>query len=115
MYALGITHSLLLVRNTAIDLLSLPPPPCRWRITRRNRRPPQRHQMAPLVRIAGHLRAVLAAHVALKLMDRRRLRAPNDVQGDRLVGIAAEAPDFKIKVAHVERVAQGRATAVPIP
>jgi hypothetical protein len=64
--------------------------------------------MAPLERIAAHLRAVLAAHVALKLMDRRRLRAPNDVQGDRLVGIAAEAPDFKIKAARVERITQGR-------
>jgi hypothetical protein len=71
--------------------------------------------MAPLVRIAGHLRAVLAAHVALELMDRRRLRTPHDVQGDRLVGIAAEAPDFKIKVARVERVTQvGEGCAGPL-
>ena len=34
---------------------------------------PERRQMAPLIRIASNLRAVLAAQVALQLMDRRVL------------------------------------------
>ncbi len=41
-------------------------------MARRNLRPPQRDQMAVLVRIAAHLRAVLTAHVALQLVARRR-------------------------------------------
>ena len=39
----------------------------------------QRDQMAALVRITPNLRAVLAAHVALQLMDRRCLRSAHDV------------------------------------
>jgi hypothetical protein len=53
--------------------------------------------MAPLVRI-----------VSLQLMDRRRLRAPHDIERHRLVGVAAEATDFEIEVARVERVTQGQ-------
>ena len=64
--------------------------------------------MAALVRIASDLRAVLAPHVALQLMDRRCLRPPDDVQGNGLVGVAAEAPHFEVIVARVERVAEGR-------
>ena len=41
-------------------------------------------------------------------MDRSRLRAAHDVKGNRLMGIAAEAPDFRIEVTRVERVTQGR-------
>ena len=49
------------------------------------------------LRIAPHLRAVLAAHVAFQFVDGRGLRPPNDIERDRLVGVAAEAADFKIK------------------
>ena len=35
----------------------------------------------------------------------RRLRSPHDVEGDSLVGVAAEATDFKIGVARIKRVA----------
>ena len=54
--------------------------------------------MAALVRIAAHFRAVLAPHVAFQLMDWRRLGPPHDVEGDGLMGIAAEAADFEIGV-----------------
>ena len=64
--------------------------------------------MAALIRIAPHLRAVLAAHVSLKFVDRRVLRSPNDIKRDGLMGVAAEAPDLKIEVTRVERVTQGR-------
>jgi hypothetical protein len=64
--------------------------------------------MAALIGITAHLRAVLAAHVTLQLMDRRCLRAAHNVEGNRLMGIAAEAADFKIQVACIERVTQGR-------
>jgi hypothetical protein len=61
---------------------------------------PQRDRMALLVGIAAHLRAVLAAHVALQLMDRRALRSPPDVQRDGLIGVAAM--DFQIAVPSIE-------------
>lgn len=54
--------------------------------------------MAPLERIAAHLRTVLAAHVPLKLVDRCRLRPPHDIEGDRLMGVATETAHFEIKV-----------------
>ena len=52
--------------------------------------------MAALVGIATDLRAILAAHVALQLVDRRRLRPPDDVQGDGLMRVAAETFHFEI-------------------
>ena len=64
--------------------------------------------MAPLARIASHLRTVLAPHVALKLVDRRRLRSPHDVQGDGLVGVATGTADFEIIVPRIERIPQRR-------
>ena len=64
--------------------------------------------MAPLVRIAAHLRAILASHIALQLMDRRCLRAAHNVEGNGLMGVATEAADLKIEVTRVERVTQGR-------
>ena len=64
--------------------------------------------MAPLVRIAGHLRAVLASHVALQLMDRRCLRAAHDVERDRLMRVTAETADLEIDVAGIERVTERR-------
>ena len=54
--------------------------------------------MATLVRIAAHLRANLASHVALKLIDRRRLRSAHDVECDGLIGIATKTSDFTVKV-----------------
>jgi hypothetical protein len=62
--------------------------------------------MAPLVGIAPHLRAVRAPHVALQLMDPRRLRPPHDVKCDGLMSVAAEATDFAIEVACIERVTE---------
>ena len=41
-------------------------------------------------------------------MNRRRLRPPDDVQRDGLVGVAAETFDFEVMVAGVERIAEGR-------
>jgi hypothetical protein len=64
--------------------------------------------MAALVWISTNLGAVLAAHVALQLMDRRRLGPTNDVKGDALMGIATEAPDFEIAITSIECVAERR-------
>jgi hypothetical protein len=65
--------------------------------------------MAPLVRIASHLRAIFAAHVAFEFVDRRRrLRTPHDVERDRLVRVATEASDFEIAVPGIDRIAQRR-------
>jgi hypothetical protein len=80
-------------------LLSLTRPPIRRRIARRNLRPPQRDQMAALVGIAPHLRAVLAAHVPLQFVDRRRLRPAHDVERDGLMRVAAETADLKVLAA----------------
>jgi hypothetical protein len=55
--------------------------------------------VAALERIALSLRALAAAHIALQFMDGRRLAAAHDVQGDRLVGVAAEAFDFEVEIA----------------
>src|ERR1700736_3555843 len=88
--------------------LSLPRPPRGWRMARRNLGGAQRHEMAPLVRIAAPLRAVLAAHVAFQLMDWRRLWPPHDVERDCLMCVAAEAFHFEIEVTGVERVAERR-------
>jgi hypothetical protein len=41
-------------------------------------------------------------------LRRRRLRPPDDVQRDGLVGVAAETFDFEVMVAGVERIAEGR-------
>ena len=71
--------------------------------------------MAALVRIAPNLRAVLAAHVALQFMDRRRLRSAHDVERDGLVRVAAKAFHFEIAVPGVDRVAERRAMAAPDP
>jgi len=68
--------------------------------------------MAALVRIAANLRTVPAPHVALQFMDRRGLRSPHDVEGDNLMGVAAEAADFEIAVSRIECVAQPRGIAV---
>jgi hypothetical protein len=59
-----------------------------------------------LVGIATDLRAILAPHVALQLMDRRHLRSPHDVEGNGLMRVAAKAADFKVAIARIERVAE---------
>jgi hypothetical protein len=62
--------------------------------------------MAPLVGIAPPLRAVSAPHVPLKLMDRRGLWAPYDIQRNCLMGVAAKTPNFKVSVARIKSIAQ---------
>jgi hypothetical protein len=57
--------------------------------------------MAPLVRIAAHLRTILAAHVPLKLVDRCYLRPANHIERNGLVCVATEAPHFEIEVRRV--------------
>lgn len=64
--------------------------------------------MAPLVRIATHLRTVLAAHVPLKLVDRCCFRSADHIECNGLVRVATEAPHFEIEVARVQRVTQCR-------
>jgi hypothetical protein len=64
------------------------------RIARQNLGGAQRDQMAPLVRKTAHLRTIAAAHIALQLVDRRRLWTPDDVERDRLVRVAAEATNL---------------------
>jgi hypothetical protein len=55
-------------------------------------------------RIAADLRAILASHVALELVDRRRLRPADDIEGNRLMGVAAEALDLEIAIASIQRI-----------
>ena len=64
--------------------------------------------MATLVSIAAHLGAVLAAHVAFQFVDRRGLGSAHNVQGDGLMRIAAEAPDFETEKTRVEGIAERR-------
>src|SRR5262245_59371726 len=64
--------------------------------------------MAPLIRIAAELGAIAAAHVALELVDGRRLRPADDVKRDGLVRLAAEAAHFKISVSRIARIAERR-------
>jgi hypothetical protein len=69
--------------------------------------------MAAFVVIAAYLRAVLAAHVAFQLTDRRCLRSPHHVEGHGLVRAAAEAFHFEIAVSGVEGVAEPGGWAGP--
>jgi hypothetical protein len=87
---------------------SLSRPPCRPRIAGGYFRWPQRDQVAALVRIAPHLRAVLTTHIALQFVNWSRLWPANDIQRDRLMGIAAEAANLKIEVSGIECVPHGR-------
>jgi hypothetical protein len=50
----------------------------------------------------------LAAHVALQFVNWRCLWPAHDVERDGLVRVTAKAPDLKIEVARIERVAEGR-------
>src|SRR5260370_33595031 len=49
---------------------------------------------------------MLGAHVTLELVDRRRLWPAHDVERDRVIRVAAQAPDLKIAVAGVQRVTE---------
>jgi len=71
--------------------------------------------MAALVVIAADGRAVLAAQVPLQFVDRRRLRPADGIEGNCLMGIAAEAADLQVKVAGVDRVAESPGRAGPGP
>jgi hypothetical protein len=62
--------------------------------------------MAALKRRAADLRAIFAAQVALKLMDRCGLWSADDVERYGLMRVAAEAADLEIAKAGVERVTQ---------
>lgn len=64
--------------------------------------------MAALIRIAADLAAILAAHVSLELVNRRRLRPADNIEGNRLMGTAPEAFDFEIAIAGVQRVPKRR-------
>ena len=48
-------------------------------------------------------------------MDRRCLRSPHDVEGNGLMRVAAKAFHFEIAEPGIERVAQRRAMAAPVP
>ena len=71
--------------------------------------------MAPLVGIAPDFGALAAAHVAFEFMDRRCLRSPHDVEGNGLMRVAAKAFHFEIAKPGVDRVAQRRSMAAPVP
>jgi hypothetical protein len=49
--------------------------------------------------------AVLAAHVPLQLVYWRCLRAPDDVERNGLVRVAAKAPNFQVAISRIERIA----------
>src|SRR6266699_493090 len=87
-----------LTASAEVILVTLARPPRRGRIARRDLGRAQRHQMAALVGIAAHLRAIFAAHVPLQFVDWRRFRPTHDIKRDRLVSIATEAPDREIAV-----------------
>lgn len=50
--------------------------------------------------------AALAPHVALQLVDRRRLRSPHNIERDGLVGVAAKAFYFEVSVPGVEGISE---------
>jgi hypothetical protein len=81
-------------------------PPSRWWITRGNLPLPQGHQVAPLVRIASHLRAVLTAHVPLKLVDRCCLRSADYIERNGPVRVASEAAHRSTRHPTSAKVAQ---------
>jgi hypothetical protein len=54
--------------------------------------------VAPTRWLRLYLRAILAVHVTLKLVDRSGLRQADNIQCHGLVGVAAEAADLKIEI-----------------
>lgn len=57
----------------------------------------KRDEMAPLMRIAAHVRTILAPHVPFNFMDWCRLWPTHDVKRNGLMGAAAEAADLKVE------------------
>jgi hypothetical protein len=64
--------------------------------------------MATLIGVTAELAAVLAAHVPFELVNWCGFRPTDDIKRHGLVGAAAEALDFKVPVAGVERISQRR-------
>jgi hypothetical protein len=62
--------------------------------------------MAALIGIAPNLRTILAAHVALQIVDGGSLRSTDNIQHYRLVRVAAEATDLQVEIPRVQGVAQ---------
>ena len=62
--------------------------------------------MASLERSPLQLRAILASHVALQLVDWRRPGSADDVERHSLMRATAQAFHFKVKVIGIECVAQ---------
>jgi len=62
--------------------------------------------VAPFERPPVSLRALVAAHVTLELVNRGRLRLPDDVERDRLMRVAAETLHLEVTVSCVQRVAE---------
>jgi hypothetical protein len=60
--------------------------------------------MTALVWISSNLRTILAAQVTFQLMDGRRLWPTHDVQSHRLVRVATETTNLKIKVSGIQGV-----------
>jgi hypothetical protein len=94
--------------SCSISELRSPTPALRWLTRTASAAQRARLTKASSAFVAPHLRAVLAAHVALQLMNRRALRSPHDVERDGLVRVAAEASDFETAVARIDRAAQRR-------
>jgi hypothetical protein len=70
-------------------------------------------QMAALVRVAAHFRTLATAHPALKLPNRRLLRAPQRREIHGAVHGASGAFDFEVSEARIQRIADRRGRAGP--
>src|ERR1700722_8852132 len=64
--------------------------------------------MTALVGVSTNLRAILATHIALQLVNGRRLRPADNVQRYGLVRVTAETADLKIQISGVQSVAEAR-------
>ena len=64
--------------------------------------------MVAFVEMAPDCAAILAAHVPLKLLDRRSVRPPHDVRRNGLMRFAALAADFKIEIPGIARIPERR-------
>jgi hypothetical protein len=64
--------------------------------------------MAALVWITPDPRAILATHVAFQFVDGRCLWPADDVEGHGLVCVTAVASDFRVAIAGVQGVTEGK-------
>src|ERR1700761_7740667 len=69
---------------------------------------PQGYQVASFVRIASYFRTVLAPHVSLKLIDRRRLWPADHIERNGLMRVATKAANFEIEIPSVQGITQCR-------